>query len=61
MSTVATNDIVNLFMLSYHSAREDRMTRYEARLAARQFIAGSTLGTDAALAAIDSIDDRMLP
>jgi hypothetical protein len=37
------------------------MTRYEARLAARQFIAGSTLGTDAALAAIDSIDDRMLP
>ncbi len=35
---VSEGDVVNLFMLSYHTAREDRMTREEARNSALGFV-----------------------
>jgi hypothetical protein len=59
------SDFVTAFMMSYHSGREDGLVRSEARSQARRFV--SLLRTspssirDAALAEIDSIDDRMLP
>ena len=38
---------VALFQMSYQSAREDRMTREEARTAALNFLRGSTYGRHA--------------
>ena len=37
-SQVSESDAVTVFMLSYHHAREDRMTRDEARNSALGFI-----------------------
>ena len=38
---------VSLFQMSYQSAREDRMTREEARTAALNFLRGGTYGAHA--------------
>ena len=69
-NTATVTTVMQLFMLSYHTAREDRMTRPEARNAARSYVAGLGVGgkliptaavKDAALAEIDAIEEAMLP
>ena len=65
-TTEQDSEVISLFMLSYHDARADRMTRDEAFNSARGFMlqmSGQRFGTREHIRRlIDTvIDERMLP